>query len=417
MRLRSRFALWTILVLAVPAARADEPTPAPAEPEPVVALVSGDRVNLRAGPRQDDAAVTQMPQGTVLLIVERAGEWLGVRMPSGFSGAVSTELTVPVDDEHVRVEADEVNLRRGPGTEHPAFRDLLARGTVLPVLAREGEWTWVEAPEEIRAYVHSAFVKEVGPLSENLARVEGARAERTVREELRNRALARTTSDADDAAVRAEIGAVAKALADLRGGGGYDVAPVAALEDRLSTVLESKPSAADRTKALARVLIEDLDREQQMRVAFADDILAKRRMGQAPPAAPAAPAPKLDSVDATGVVRWEPAPGWEGGGAFVLWVDGKPAHALRWASGDLKALAAEPSVRVRGKGTGTRLLGLPLLDVASFGPGAAGAPVAPAAPGVPAPPVAPAAPVPPPPPPTPPCAPTGPGGNVPAPRR
>jgi SH3-like domain-containing protein len=400
MRSRYRFALAATLVLSASAARADEPAPAPAEPEPVVAVVSGDRVNLRAGPRQDDAAVTQMPQGTVLLVVERAGEWLGVRMPSGFSGAVAAALTVPVDDEHVRVEADDVNLRRGPGTEHPAFRDLLARGTVLPVLAREGEWIWVEAPEEVRAYVHSAYVKEVGPLSENATRVEEARAERTAREALRKKALARTTSDADEAALRAELGAVAKALHDLRAGGGYDVAPVAALEDRLDTVLEAKPSAADRTKALARVLVEDLQREQKLRVAFADEILAKRRMGQAPPAAPAAPAPRLDTSEVVGVVRWEPAPGWEGGGAFVLWVDGKPVHALRWASGDLRALASERPVVVRGKGAGVRLLGLPLLEVASV------APVPPAPPGT-SPPPAPSGPA----------APAAPGMGVPAPGR
>jgi hypothetical protein len=365
MRARSWLPSLPALLLLAAVARADDAPPAPAEPEPVVVLVSGDQVNLRAGPRQDDAAVTQMAQGTVLVVVERAGEWLGVRMPAGFSGAVSAALTVPVDSEHVRVDADDVNLRRGPGTEHPAFRDRLARGTVLPVLARDGDWIWVEAPEEVRAYVHSAYVKEAGPLSANLARVEEARAERAAREELRRKAVAQVTSDADDAALRAEIGAVGKALSDLRAGGGYDVTPVAALEDRLHSVVEGKPRATERTKALAAVLVEDLQREQKIRVAFADEILAKKRMGQPPPAAPAAPAPRLDSVEVVGVVRWEPAPGWEGGGAFVLWVEGKPANALRWAAGDLKAHATDRPVRIRGKATGGRLLGLPSLDVTS----------------------------------------------------
>jgi SH3-like domain-containing protein len=356
------------------------PVPAPAEPapvEPVVVLVSGDQVNLRAGPRQDDAAVMQMSRGTVLIVVERAGEWLGVRMPAGFSGAVAASLTAPVDDDHVRIEADDVNLRRGPGTTHPAFRDRLARGTVLPVLARDGDWLWVEAPEEVRAYVHSAYVKEAGPLAENLAKVEQARSERAAREELRHKSAREALTTADDAALRAEIGAVAKALSDLRAGGGYDVTPVASLEDRLHAVVESKPGASERTKSLARVLLEDLQREQEIRVAFADDILAKKRMGQAPPAAPAAPAPRLDSVEAVGIVRWEPAPGWEGGGAFVLWVDGKPADALRWASGDLKAHATEKPVRVRGRAAGGRLLGLPAIDVTSV----EAVPEAPARPG------------------------------------
>ena len=42
-------------------------------------------------------------------------------------------------------------------------------------------------------------------------------------------------------------------------------------------------------------------------------------------------------VDATGTLRWEAAPGWDGGGAFVLWTAAeKPSHALKWSKGDLK---------------------------------------------------------------------------------
>src|SRR5262245_45835776 len=107
--------LWislALLLLVAPSlAVADDEAPDPALADPVVAVVVGDRVNLRAGPRQDDAPVMQLADGAVLLIVERAGEWLGVRLPSGFTGAIHAPLTVPVDADHVRVEADDVNLR------------------------------------------------------------------------------------------------------------------------------------------------------------------------------------------------------------------------------------------------------------------------------------------------------------------
>ena len=46
----------------------DEPA-APPQPQPTVGVVTGDKVNLRVGPRLDDQPVTQLEQGTVVVIV------------------------------------------------------------------------------------------------------------------------------------------------------------------------------------------------------------------------------------------------------------------------------------------------------------------------------------------------------------
>lgn len=353
-------------LLAAMAAQADQPSTAPAaglDPTFVVGVVRGESVNLRVGPRQDDAPVMTLDEGTVVVIVERAGDWVGVRLPSGFVGAVSAGFTEVVDSEHVRVTGSGVNLRRGPGLDQPAFRDRLEKGAVLPVMEREGDWILVEAPEEVRAYIHRQFVDEKGPVAEQAARVEEARRRRAAREAVRKEAVARGASAGDDEALREALLAAGKALAALRGDGGYDVGPVAVLEDALDAAVEARKHASARTKALAAVVLEDLRREQAIRVAFADEILAKKRLGQAPPAKAKPPAEAID-VDATGLLRWEPAPGWDGGGAFVLWSSDKPTHALKWGRGDLKAFDGK-RVRVRGKQTGGRLLGLPAVEVAS----------------------------------------------------
>ena len=309
--------LVLVVALAVPArrdraARADNP-PAGGRGEPVVGVVTGDKVNLRVGPRLDDAPVTQLEQGATVVIVERAGEWLGVQVPAGFQAAVAAALTEPVDADHVRVAGVNVNLRVKPPAvdrAYSAFRDHPAAGAVLPVIVREGDWVWVEAPEEVRAYLSAKYVKEVGPLSQNSGRVAEARLARAKREEARSLTKRKTQEAGDDQAVRDEVGAVAAALVKLRSSGGYDTAPVAVLADRLDSGVESHPSAAPRTKALAKALADDLDREMQIRVAFADEILLKKRMGQPAPDAPKAPAPRVEAFAATGVIRWEPAPGW-----------------------------------------------------------------------------------------------------------
>jgi len=369
------FLAFVVAVMAATAAtvRADEPDAAAAPPAPgapaldptwAVGVIRGNTVNLRVGPRQDDQAVQTLDEGTVVVIVERAGDWLGVRLPAGFSGAVASDLTEVVDSEHVRVTGSGVNLRRGPGLEQPPFRDRLERDTVLPVLAKEGDWLLVEAPESVRAYVFAAYVEEKGGVEANAARIEDGRKRRTAREALRAQTVQKVVAEGDDKALRDEMLVVGKALTDVRAAGGYDVGPVAALEDRLADAVKVRAGATDRTKALANVVLEDLRREQAIRVAFADEILAKKRLGQAPPERAKAPADVLD-VDATGTLRWEAAPGWDGGGAFVLWsASEKPTHALKWAKGELKAFDGK-KVRVRGKQTGGRLLGLPAVDVAT----------------------------------------------------
>src|SRR5437016_6296638 len=65
-------------------ARADEPPPTAPDAEWTVGVVKGENVNLRVGPRQDDVPVMQFEQGTVVVVVEHPGEWLGVRVPAGF---------------------------------------------------------------------------------------------------------------------------------------------------------------------------------------------------------------------------------------------------------------------------------------------------------------------------------------------
>jgi hypothetical protein len=361
-------ALLSTTAGASPAA-ADQPTGEGGGPDAAVGIVTGDKVNLRVGPRIDDAPVDTLEQGAVVVIVERAGEWLGVRVPSGFAAAVAGALTEPVDADHVRIQGTQVNLRVRPPTgdrAYPAFRDHPAAGAVLPVTAREGEWVWVEAPEEVRVYVSAQYVKEVGSLSQNGERVATARQARAKREEMRALIKRRTQETGDDAAVRAEVGAVGAALLKARAAGGYDTAPLALLSDRLSSCVEAHPAVDARTKAIAAALAKDLERETELRVAYGDELLLAKRTGKPAPGGIQAPAPRVDALEAVGTLRFEAAPGWEGGGAFLLWgADGRPVHAIRWAGHDLRPFDGR-AVKVRGKAPGGRLLGLPAVEAESI---------------------------------------------------
>jgi hypothetical protein len=358
------------------AALADEPTADLAPEVLAVGVVSGDSVNLRVGPRIDDAPVGQLARDTVVLVVERAGDWVGVRVPLGFPAAVASALTEPVGDHEVRIVADRVNLRVRPPAgprAYPAFRDHPVVGAILPLLDREDDWVWVEAPEEVRAYVHAQFVKELGKGPAEGELVLAARKERARRQAalVAARESARGTKDEDT--LREEVSAVGSALVRLRAEGGYETAPVASLSDRLASALESRPGAQARTKALAKAILDDLEREIELRVAFHDELLASARTGTKKPTRPKPPAEAKEGVEVVGSLRWEAAPGWENGGAFVLWRGDEPAFAVAPAKDDarlrdsLKSLDGK-SAKVRGKTTGARLLGLPLLELESATP-------------------------------------------------
>jgi len=349
--------------------RGDEPVATlPRPTEPIVGILTTDGVNLRVGPRTDDSPILQLEQGAVVVIVEKAGEWLGVQVPAGFQAAISAALTEPVDAEHVRVTGHDVNLRVRPplgDTAYAAFRDRMPRGQVLPVIVREGDWIWVEAPEVVKAYVHSKYVKELGALSANATRVEDARKARTVREQMRADTTSKAAEAKDDEALRGEVGAVGTALLKLRAAGGYDNSPIGALADRIAAAGEAHPSASARTKTLVRILTEDLEREMSIRTAYADQILAFKRLGKEPPPFAPPPAPRRDAVEATGLVRWERLPGWDGGGVFVLDREKDEPYAIRWSAGDLKAFDDGLPARVKGKTLGGRLLGFVVLEVES----------------------------------------------------
>jgi len=218
----------------------------------------------------------------------------------------------------------------------------------------------------VRAYVHSRYVKELGALSAHATRVDDARKARTLRERMRGEATSRAAQAKDDEALRGEVGAVGTALLKLRAAGGYDNTPIGALADRLASAGEAHPSAAARTKVLARILTEDLEREMSIRTAYADQILAFKRLGKEPPPFAPPPAPRRDAVDATGIVRWERLPGWDGGGVFVLDRDQAEPFAIRWSAGDLKPFDDGKPARVKGRTLGGRLLGFVVLEVESI---------------------------------------------------
>jgi uncharacterized protein YgiM (DUF1202 family) len=342
-----------------------------APPEPTVAVVQGDRVNLRVGPRIDERAVAQLEDGTVLLVMERLGDWVGVRVPEGFPAAISREFTEAVGADQVRVVTGDVNLRLQPPEEGKplpgVFRDRPERGALLTLISSEKEWQWVVAPEEVRAYLSARYVKVLGRLSEHQDLVTAARAKRETEAKRLAEARNAQLSEAAGIELKKAAGEIQGSLYRMRVEGNKDKAPVVELCDRLDRALEQYAIAPSRVLALAHALRDDLESEISLAVARQDAEMAKLRglPGKAVPM----PAPRVEKVLLVGVIHYEETPGWKDKGVHFLMMEDEPRFVLRLTTGgpvpfpDFAANADGKPRAIEGTQSGDRLFGLPVIEV------------------------------------------------------
>ena len=366
------------VLLGASAVRAEDPPPrapgaepAPAPPRMTVGVIRGQRVNLRVGPRIDVRPVRTVDEGTVVLIVERVPGWFGIRLPIGFPASVSDRYLEPVGADAVRVVARNLNMRvtdPQPGKQMPgAFRDHPAFGALLPVIERNPGWVRVLAPEEIRVYVSERFVRELGSPEEHAALVEAARAER--RAYVARMAAERKEQAAQRSGLRLReaLGDAQQALYRLRIEGGFDRTPVVKAINTLEAALEKGRMAPADARRLAQAIRADLEAELEIRMARKDAEVARLRGLDPEPESPATP--RQAAVRVEGKIRWEAAPTWRNGGAYVLWQGETPTHVLRLTTGlprplpDLKGHAGGGVCVIEGSQPGELVFGLPVVEV------------------------------------------------------
>lgn len=386
--MRPRLPVLLLLLLAIaPAVAADKPAPpvppAPVPPAPAesaepsafapqVGRVTGDSVNLRVGPRVDNEPVTQLVRDTVVIVVEQHPGWWGVRVPAGFPVAVSSECVADESPDEVRVTVRRLNARVHPpedGRPQPAaLRDQFQADQVLARISSDRGWTWVLAPEEIVVFISADFLELLGPLDQHAERVVGARNQRAQELERLKKARAAAASAAASLALRGAIGAAQHKLHRLRVEGGHDKTPVMLIREELQTAVGKAPHAPPAEAELAALMLEDLDREIDLREARAEAAIAQAR------GAPlTTPLPSIADTEAAveieGELRWEAVPGWQDGGVYVLWMNDRPRRVLRLGTGgplphpDLRARCDGKVWRFRGSSPGERTLGLPVIDV------------------------------------------------------
>ncbi len=127
--------------------------PRAARPGYVTGVVTGDNVNLRAGPSLRAEIVGQARRGDRVEVLLQDGDWCAIYPPPGSTGWVSADFVGP-DGAIVST----VNVRAGPSVAH-ARLTRLEPGEVPEIIERDGDWLRISLPRETRLWISARYVE------------------------------------------------------------------------------------------------------------------------------------------------------------------------------------------------------------------------------------------------------------------
>ena len=115
-------------------------------------MVSVDRpeINMRKGPGTNHESLWLLSRGYPLQVIDRKGNWLQVKDFENDKGWVYRPLTN--GKQHYVVKSKVVNIRKGPGTHTPVIGKA-NYGDVLRTLANKGDWAKVRDADGLVGWV------------------------------------------------------------------------------------------------------------------------------------------------------------------------------------------------------------------------------------------------------------------------
>lgn len=131
---------------------------------PFEGLITGDRVNLRAGPGRSYEVLGSLPWRTRVTVMQQVGEWYGVQVPGDVSGYVRSEGLERAGEAAV-VRWERLHVRAGANDSSTSLGTVSAEAK-LQVRQDLGDWMAVEVPESCRGWVHESYVTFVQAVSQ-----------------------------------------------------------------------------------------------------------------------------------------------------------------------------------------------------------------------------------------------------------
>lgn len=168
---------WLVSVQNAPAIQASQPANTVTGSK--IAVVTTATLNMRSGPGTNNSIVGKFNQGAKFTVLSQSGDWLKVQSgnttgwvanwlvtvhtPATATPAPSTPpvtSTGQASRQVAVINADNLNLRGGPGTE-TSVAGQVSRGVRLPIISRSGDWYQIRQENGTTAWVAGWLVSVV----------------------------------------------------------------------------------------------------------------------------------------------------------------------------------------------------------------------------------------------------------------
>lgn len=142
---------WWVIFSWMPAEAKTEKIP------PFAGVISGDRVNIRAGGNLNFEILTQLNRDDKVIVLDRSPDWYKIKIPESSAVFISQKYVKRLRGVY-QVNADRVNVRAGAGLNYNVIGQLNS-GDRITVLEKKGDWYRVRPPVDFAAWVYRDFVK------------------------------------------------------------------------------------------------------------------------------------------------------------------------------------------------------------------------------------------------------------------
>lgn len=129
-----------------------------AEQFPFLAVITDDKVNIRAGQAVSFEAMGQADKGSDIVVVGKEFGWYKVKLPVTLTCFISGKYVRTHPGDIGEILGSKVNVRARPG-ENFTVLGKLPRGTLVRIRNKSSEWYEIEPLEGIYGWVSEGFVK------------------------------------------------------------------------------------------------------------------------------------------------------------------------------------------------------------------------------------------------------------------
>lgn len=126
--------------------------------EGFVGIVSGERVNVRAGDNTASEVVCQLNKGEEVSVLGLRGKWYKVELPKRALVYVAKANVLKKNGEG-KVAEEKTNVRTA-ATKSSAVVGRLAKGTTIKILKEYLDWYEIEAPKGSSGWVSSDYIRK-----------------------------------------------------------------------------------------------------------------------------------------------------------------------------------------------------------------------------------------------------------------